>query len=100
MIKNSTIVIAASIVMMGVVVNGIIDNVFERKNLEDKNKIEIELKKLEVNKSLLSIEPRLFKTDELNMMYLPKVNFKNGFVNIEYVLYRNINGVLVEIPIH
>ena len=100
MIKNSTVIIGACLILIGIISNGVIDNVFERKNMEEKNKVDLEIEKLKVNESLLNLEPRVLKTTESEIIYIPEVSFTNGFMDIDYGFYRYENEILIKIPIH
>jgi hypothetical protein len=100
MIKNSTVIIGACLILIGIISYGVIDNVFERKNMEDKNKVDLEIEKLKVNESLLNLEPRVLKTTDSEIIYIPGVSFKNGYMDIEYCFYRYENEILIKIPIH
>ncbi|MGY5355589.1 hypothetical protein [Wenyingzhuangia sp. IMCC45467] len=93
MIKNSTVVLSASIIMMGIIVNGIINNIYERKNVIDD-------KRYEVHQQILKVKPQLMKTEDLDVFYIPQVNFKNDVVNVRYQFYKLENNVLQKIPIH
>ncbi len=100
MIKNSTVIIGACLILIGIISNGVIDNVFERKNIEDKHKVDLDIEKLKVNESLLNLKPRVLKTTESEIIYIPEVSFTNGHMDIDYGLYKYENKVLIKIPIH
>ncbi|WP_340111358.1 hypothetical protein [Maribellus mangrovi] len=100
MIKNSTIVIVASLLLIGLISIRLIDNIFERKNLIDKNTVDKEIKRMEINEKLLTVEPKLFQFNESEFIYLPEIAFKNDNLDIDYVLYKYENQILVKIPIH
>ena len=100
MIKNSTVIIAACLILIGIISNGLIDNIFERINLKDKNATELEIKKLEINERLLNVKPEIINTKELEMVYIPEIDFNNGYINVKSVLYKYENQILVKIPIH
>ena len=100
MIKNSTVIIAASLILIGIITNGLIDNIFERKNLKDKIEAELHIKKLEVNEKILSIEPKILNSNGTEIVYLPDVSFQDGYLNADYALYRYENHTLIRIPTH
>lgn len=99
MIKNSTVIIAACLILAGIISYGLIDNIFERINLKDKNAADLEIKKLEINEKLLNVMPEIFNTKELEMIYLPEISFNDGYMNVKYFLYKYENQTLVKIPI-
>ena len=86
MIKNSTVIIAASLILIGIITNGLIDNIFERKNLKDKIEAELHIKKLEVNEKILSIEPKILNSNGTEIVYLPDVSFLADFAISDSVL--------------
>jgi hypothetical protein len=98
MIKNSTVIIAAGIILIGIISHGLIDNIFERQNLKDKNTTELEFKKLEINEKLLGVKPIILSTKEFEIIYLPAIRFNNGYIDIDYGLFKYENQKLVKIP--
>jgi len=100
MIKNSTIIITAILVFLGIIINGVIDNIFERKNLKDINTAKNEIKKLEINEKLLNFKPISFQVEGAELIYLPKISFKNGHMDIDYSFYKYEEQSLIKIPIN
>lgn len=47
LMKNSTVIIAACIILIGIILNGLIDCVFDCKNLKDRIASELVIKKLQ-----------------------------------------------------
>lgn len=100
MIKNSTIIIAACLIMVGIISNSVIENVAARKSIKDKILIEKEIKSLKLNEQLLKTKPLMFQVNGSELIYLPEISFQRDNMNIDYSFYKYENDALVKIPFH